>query len=165
MSYYTIENFHPGRLSIGFTERGVSFIQLGIDDKELKERCPKAREDKMCKWKHDVLKCLEGEVSYGDIPLDVYGTEFQVKVWKELRKIPYGEVRTYSEIAEAFGDRSKVRAVANACGSNPVPFVIPCHRVIREDGSIGGYYYGTPLKEYLLHKEKSGKITLSEQSI
>ena len=73
------------------------------------------------------------------IVLDAIGTPFQVRVWEEIRKIPHGETRTYKGIAEAIGAPSSYRAVANACGSNPVPISIPCHRVIRSDGSVGGY--------------------------
>jgi AraC family transcriptional regulator of adaptative response/methylated-DNA-[protein]-cysteine methyltransferase len=154
---YTIEDCIFGRLLVGFTDLGISFIHLGNDDVELedaiKKRYPKALNGKVCEWSHDILRYLKGEISHTDPPLDIRGTEFQLEVWKELRKIPYGEVRSYSDIAEALGDKNKARAVANACGSNPVPFIIPCHRVIRGDGSLGGYYYGRRLKKRLLRRE------------
>ncbi len=83
------------------------------------------------------------------------GTEFQIEVWKELSKIPKGEVRTYKQIAKSIGKPKSSRAVANACAKNPYPIVIPCHRVIRSDGTIGGYsgQGGVKLKKELLKKE------------
>ena len=83
------------------------------------------------------------------------GTEFQIKVWKELSKIPKGEVRTYKQIAKSIGKPKSSRAVANAWAKNPYPIVIPCHRVIRSDGTIGGYsgQGGVKLKKELLKKE------------
>ena len=83
------------------------------------------------------------------------GTEFQIEVWKELSKIPKGEVRTYKQIAKSIGKPKSSRAVANACAKNPYPIVIPCHRVIRSDGTIGGYSGegGVKLKKELLKKE------------
>ena len=87
--------------------------------------------------------------------MDLKGTEFQIKVWKELSKIPKGEVRTYKQIAKSIGKPRSSRAVANACAKNPYPIVIPCHRVIRSDGLIGGYsgHGGIKRKKELLQKE------------
>lgn len=88
--------------------------------------------------------------------LDVQGTPFQIRVWDEIRKIPYGETRTYKSIAKAIGKSDSYRAVANACGSNPIPISVPCHRVIRSDGMLGGYSGpgGSSGKELLLAAEK-----------
>ena len=90
-------------------------------------------------------------------PPDTQGTPFQIRVWEEIRKIPPGETRTYKSIAEAIGKPSSYRAVANACGSNPIPISVPCHRVIRSDGLVGGYSGpgGASGKEALLAVEKS----------
>ncbi len=87
---------------------------------------------------------------------DIRGTNFQVSVWKEISKIPYGETRTYKEIAKLLGKPNSSRAVANACGKNPFPLDIPCHRVIRSDGKIGGYSGkgGVETKEKLLMQEQ-----------
>ena len=87
--------------------------------------------------------------------MDLKGTEFQIKVWKELSKIPKGEVRTYKQIAKSIGKPKSSRAVANACAKNPYPIVIPCHRVIRSDGTVGGYsgHGGIKRKKELLQKE------------
>ena len=87
------------------------------------------------------------------------GTEFQIRVWNELKKIPKGETRTYKEIAELIGKPTAARAVANACGKNPYPITIPCHRVIRSDGGLGGYSGegGVDKKKLLLKNEKIQK--------
>ena len=87
------------------------------------------------------------------------GTEFQIRVWNELKKIPKGETRTYKEIAELIGKPTAARAVANACGKNPYPITIPCHRVIRSDGGLGGYSGegGVEKKKLLLRNEKIQK--------
>ena len=86
----------------------------------------------------------------------LYGTEFQKLVWKEILKIPYGETRTYSQIAESIGRPSSVRAVANACGQNKLAIIVPCHRVVGKNG-IGGYKWGIELKEWLIAHEKKLK--------
>ena len=87
---------------------------------------------------------------------DIKGTDFQVSVWKEIAKIPYGEIRTYKDIANAIGKPNSSRAVANACGKNPYPLIIPCHRVIRTDGNLGGYsgVGGLKTKKKLLEQEQ-----------
>ncbi|PZC41968.1 MAG: methylated-DNA-[protein]-cysteine S-methyltransferase [Chloroflexi bacterium] len=92
--------------------------------------------------------------------MDLVGTEFQIKVWEELSKIPFGETRTYKDVAEAIGHPQSSRAVANACAKNPYPIEIPCHRVIRSDGSLGGYSGsgGVAAKQELLFNEKRDKI-------
>ena len=91
-----------------------------------------------------------------EVAPDSQGTPFQIRVWEEIRKIPPGETRTYKNIAEAIGNPSSYRAVANACGSNPIPISVPCHRVIRSDGLTGGYSGpgGTSGKEVLLAVER-----------
>ncbi len=88
------------------------------------------------------------------------GTRFERRVWETLRQIPYGEVRSYGWVAERIGNPKASRAVGGACGSNPVPFVIPCHRVIASDGSLGGYGYGLPVKRHLLKSEGIDLSTL-----
>lgn len=87
------------------------------------------------------------------------GTKFQIRVWEELKKIPHGETRTYKQIAESIGFPKSARAVANACGKNPFPVTIPCHRVIKSDGSLGGYSAigGLAKKKELLEQEKNSK--------
>jgi O-6-methylguanine DNA methyltransferase len=88
--------------------------------------------------------------------LDVQSTAFQWRVWEELRAIPYGSTRSYSEIAQRIGQPDASRAVAQACANNPVAIVIPCHRVVRANGNIGGYRWGAERKERLLAQEREG---------
>jgi AraC family transcriptional regulator of adaptative response/methylated-DNA-[protein]-cysteine methyltransferase len=90
-----------------------------------------------------------------NIPLDLRGTAFQQMVWKELRHIPAGQTRSYAEVAKTIGRPKAVRAVANACASNPVALVVPCHRVVQKNGSLAGYRWGVKRKAALLEKEHS----------
>ncbi|MGB7599883.1 MAG: methylated-DNA--[protein]-cysteine S-methyltransferase, partial [Candidatus Sulfotelmatobacter sp.] len=99
------------------------------------------------------LKHLRGREPHLDLPTDVRATAFQRRVWEELRKIPYGATRSYSEVARAVGKPSAVRAVARACATNPVAVVVPCHRVVSKDGKLTGYRWGTDRKRELLKKE------------
>jgi len=105
----------------------------------------------------DLLDYLEGKRPHLDLPLDIQATAFQWQVWGELRAIPYGKTSSYSNIAKAMGRPKAVRAVARACATNPVALVIPCHRVIREDQSFGGYRWGLERKKALLAKESASK--------
>jgi AraC family transcriptional regulator of adaptative response/methylated-DNA-[protein]-cysteine methyltransferase len=91
-----------------------------------------------------------------EIPLDVVGTTFQWRVWRALQRIPSGETRSYSAIARAIGKPKAVRAVAQACGANRVAVVVPCHRVVRDDGTLGGYRWGVDVKARLLDAEAQG---------
>ena len=96
-----------------------------------------------------------GKLEKFSLQLDFVGTEFQKKVWSALLTIPFGETRSYAQIAEQIGNPKAVRAVARACASNPVSIVVPCHRVIREDGSLAGYRWGLSRKEQLLAQERA----------
>lgn len=100
-----------------------------------------------------VLDCIDGKLIDNDIPLELTGSAFQLKVWQALCTIGYGQKITYKQLAEMIGKPKAFRAVANACGRNPVAVVIPCHRVIRSDGTIGGYRWGEAVKENLLQRE------------
>ena len=91
------------------------------------------------------------------LPLDLRGTAFQRRVWEALRRIPFGETRTYGELAEMVGAPSAVRAVARACAQNHVSLAVPCHRVVGKDGDLTGYRWGVPRKRALLAKERAGK--------
>ena len=95
-----------------------------------------------------------------DLPLEILGTEFQKKVWNELTKIPYGETITYGELAKRMGDKNLMRAVAAANGTNPIPIIIPCHRVIGSDGSLTGYGSGLDVKQKLLELEGCWSLDL-----
>ena len=95
-----------------------------------------------------------------DLPLEILGTDFQKKVWDELTKIPYGETISYGELANRMGDKNLMRAVAAANGANPIPIIIPCHRVIGADGSLTGYGGGLDVKQKLLELEGSWTLSL-----
>lgn len=157
---YAIGDSTLGRLLVAATEHGICSVNLGEDDEELisslRREYPKARvvqSARAAQFLDGVKSHLEGQNV--KLPLDLRGTDFQLKVWTALRKIPLGSTRSYSEIAAMIGEPSAVRAVANACGSNPVPLIIPCHRVIRKDGTLGGYGLGIRRKKALLAKERS----------
>jgi len=91
------------------------------------------------------------------LPTDVQATAFQRRVWEELRRIPYGTTKTYSEVARAIGRPTAIRAVARACATNPVSVVVPCHRVVRGDGNLAGYRWGLDRKRALLAKEQASR--------
>jgi len=157
---YSIVDSPLGRLLVGTTERGVCKVSIGDDDDALRatlcQEYPEAeltQDDEINPWVADVLGCLEGRKPRIDLPLDVQATAFQRRVWQELRAIPCGETRSYAEVAVAIGEPKAARAVANACGRNPVAIVVPCHRVVRNDGSLGGYHWGVERKAQLLAQE------------
>ncbi|HZT80149.1 MAG TPA: methylated-DNA--[protein]-cysteine S-methyltransferase [Gemmataceae bacterium] len=151
-----------GRLLIAGTERGVCALYLGDEDADLEEALrqeyPAARIDRdgagLGAWAAEVLDHLRGKRPHLDLPLDVQATAFQWRVWQELRAIPYGGTRTYGEVAARLGRPTAARAVARACATNPVSVVIPCHRVVREDGGLGGYRWGLSRKQALLDRER-----------
>jgi AraC family transcriptional regulator of adaptative response/methylated-DNA-[protein]-cysteine methyltransferase len=157
---YTIVDSPLGRLLVGTTERGVCKLSIGDDDDVLRETLrdeyPAAEltEDAgISPWVVSIVGHLEGRQPRLDLPLDIQATAFQRRVWQELRAIPYGQTRSYAEVAKAIGEPKAVRAVANACGQNPVAIVVPCHRVVRSDGSLGGYHWGAERKARLLAQE------------
>ncbi|MDQ3673061.1 MAG: methylated-DNA--[protein]-cysteine S-methyltransferase, partial [Gemmatimonadota bacterium] len=108
-------------------------------------------------WVSDIVATVEGQRAGSDLPLDLRATAFQWKVWRELQRIPAGETRSYSEVAAAIGSPKAVRAVASACAQNPVALVIPCHRVLRRGGELGGYRWGVERKQQLIEKESAAR--------
>jgi O-6-methylguanine DNA methyltransferase len=104
-----------------------------------------------------VVQHLDGVNPQLDLPTDVIATAFQRRVWEALRSIPLGETRTYSEVAKSIGQPRAVRAVARACATNPTSIVVPCHRVVRTDGAMGGYRWGLGRKKALLAQEKAAR--------
>jgi AraC family transcriptional regulator of adaptative response/methylated-DNA-[protein]-cysteine methyltransferase len=162
---FTIGDSPLGRLLVAATERGVCSVTLGDSDAELARALfaeyPEASIDSkdtsispsLNLWLDCVLDSLKGEQPRVDLPLDIQATAFQWRVWEELRRIPFGSTRSYQEIAKAIGKPNAVRAVARACASNRLALVIPCHRVIREDKSLGGYRWGIQRKKDLLKQE------------
>ena len=147
-----------GPLLIAATPKGICRLTFGEDEAALRRRFPHAdiRPDDgiIAPWVDAALAQIERPSDH-HLPLDVRGTAFQEKVWAELRKIPLGETRSYAEIAAAVGQPGAVRAVGTANGANPVSVLVPCHRVIRSDGSLGGYGGGLPNKVKLLEAEQA----------
>jgi len=161
--HYTIVNSPLGRLLVGSTERGISAVYLGESDARLeaalKKEYPRAdlRRDHNGRnaWIEKIVGHLQGKEPHLDLPTDVQATAFQRRVWEELRRIPYGTTKTYSDVARAIGRPKAIRAVARACAVNPVSVVVPCHRVVREDGKLAGYRWGLDRKLALIEKERA----------
>jgi AraC family transcriptional regulator of adaptative response/methylated-DNA-[protein]-cysteine methyltransferase len=158
---FTVVPCTLGQLLVATTERGVCAIKLG-DDPHTLERllysefsaAKIARDNEAHKdWVRAILNFIAGKEPHLDLPLDVRATAFQKQVWQALQRIPYGETRTYADIAREIGQPSAVRAVANACGANPTALIVPCHRVVRSDGTMGGYHWGIERKRRLLLQE------------
>lgn len=162
---YAVRRFPIGHILVAATARGVCAVKLGDDARALEQalaaeypqarlaRAPRALAAAFA----SVRAYLAGDPSIAKVPLDVQGTVFQRRVWDELRRIPRGETRSYREIARAIGKPRAVRAVGSACGANPAALLIPCHRALRADGSLGGYAWGLARKEKLLAIEKRAR--------
>ncbi len=158
---YAVADSPLGALVVGATDRGVCSISFGDSAETLVEELQKA-------FPKAELKQMDRELEYAvaaivagvkehpgaiSLPMDVRGTAFQQRVWRELQAIPRGETRTYGDIAAAIGSPKSVRAVAGACAANPVAVVVPCHRVVGKDGSLTGYRWGVERKRMLLEVE------------
>ena len=146
-----------GPMLVAATARGVCRLSFSETREDLAARFPNAElvegGEEFASLLQRVVDAVEHPGTGGDIPLDVRGTAFQQRVWAELRKIPPGETRSYAEIAAAAGKPKAVRATGSANGANNVAVLIPCHRVVRSDGSLGGYAYGLDIKRELLKRE------------
>ena len=149
-----------GRMLVAATAKGICRLTFDEDLADLKRRFPNATilkaDTAMASLISGVLQAIETPTAAHDLPIDVAGTAFQEAVWRELRKIPAGETRSYADIAAAIGDPKATRAVGTANGSNPVAVLVPCHRVIRSDGTLGGYAGGLDRKRKLLTAEGAG---------
>jgi AraC family transcriptional regulator of adaptative response/methylated-DNA-[protein]-cysteine methyltransferase len=158
---YTIANSSLGKVLVGATDRGVSAVYLGEKESSLvaalRKEYPKAElaraNGEGDAWLKEILSRVEGSAPRVDLPLDVKATAFQRRVWQELQKIPRGTTRSYAQVARAVGKPGSVRAVARAIATNPACVVVPCHRVIRTDGSLAGYRWGIQRKQKLLERE------------
>jgi len=167
---YTVVDSPLGPLLVAATERGVCSVQFGERDEELeaalRAEYPAAtlRRDEagLGAWVGGLLEHLGGTRPGLTLPLDVRATAFQLLVWEELRRIPYGETRSYGEVAEAVGRPTAARAVARACATNPVALATPCHRVIRGGGELGGYRWGLERKRKLLARERNATAVNDE---
>ncbi len=164
-----------GLVCIGATDRGICHLQFGDDREALRTQLaaeyPRARVAPMDAaaqpafdaWMEALNRHLEGRAPDPALPLDIRGTAFQVRVWTYLRSIPYGEVVSYGEAAAAIGAPRAVRALASACARNPVAIAVPCHRVIRGDGELGGYRWGLARKRTLIDLERRVNARASER--
>jgi AraC family transcriptional regulator, regulatory protein of adaptative response / methylated-DNA-[protein]-cysteine methyltransferase len=153
-----------GLALVATTDRGICMVELGSDpialEAKLRDEFPQARLQRVDAGRDEFLAPrlravaarLAGQAA--DVPVDLIGTAFQKKVWDALMKIPPGQTRSYAELAAQLGQPTASRAVASACAHNRVALVVPCHRVIRGDGSLGGYRWGLPLKQQLLQRER-----------
>lgn len=159
---YTISDSPFGRLLVGATGQGICMVSLGDADHSLvgalRRKYPEAEiEEDQTVLKETVriiLDYLSGRRTHLDLPVAIRTTPFRLKVYEALKAIPYGKTCSYEEIAQAVGSPKAVRAVGSACADNPVALVIPCHRVIKKDGSLGGYRWGRERKAKLLEMER-----------
>jgi AraC family transcriptional regulator of adaptative response/methylated-DNA-[protein]-cysteine methyltransferase len=163
---YVIAKTSLGSLLVGATARGVCAVTLGNNAKvleaALESEYPAATRkhvatpsDSLALWVAEIIEAVDSDRVRLDIPLDIQASAFQWKVWRELQKIPFGETRSYGEVASAIGAPKAVRAVASACANNRAAVVIPCHRVVRQTGALGGYRWGIERKRQLLAKERA----------
>lgn len=158
---YTTVNSPLGYLLVAATVRGLCDVRLGDTVAELEEglfqdfgdALLRRAEDELQAWVQAVVDYLSG-MPLPELPCDVQGTAFQLRVWDTLRKIPSGTTRSYSDIADAIGQPTAVRAVARACATNPIALLVPCHRVIPKTGGLGGYRWGVARKQALLDLER-----------
>ncbi len=163
---YTIADSPLGRMLIAATDKGICAIQFANSDHELQQGlmrefpfATRRRDDAaLAEWSVNLTRLMQGNEPNPSLPLDIRTTAFQRKVWETLQKIPRGETRSYSAVARKIGMPKATRAVARACATNPVAVAIPCHRVIREDGNLGGYRWGLERKEQLLAMEKEAGV-------
>ncbi len=161
--FYAISPCGLGKLLVAATERGLCRVELGTADgallEDLRREFPEAdsieRDDAaLGTFVTELLRRIDGAKPREDLPLDIQVTAFQRRVYEELLRIPSGETRSYAEIAEAIGQPTASRAVGNACATNPVALAIPCHRVLRNNGSLGGYAWGIERKQALISAER-----------
>lgn len=161
---YAITSSPVGLILVAWTKRGLCSVKIGDSEKaataSLRAEFPNAaleRAPEVSSFAAAMLEHVTGDRREIDLPLDIRATAFQLRVWRALKQIPYGETRSYSEVAESIGAPRAARAVARACATNPVALAIPCHRVVRNDGSLGGYGFGVERKEVLLATEKRNR--------
>jgi len=163
---YGVRETSFGLLLMAATRRGICFVQFGDNEDDLltqlQQEFPRAdftvskaqESDELSNWMNALNDYLSGSKSRPELPLDINGTAFQMRVWKFLMSIPDGEVRSYTDVAKGIKKPRAIRAVASACASNTIAILIPCHRVLRSNGTMGGYRWGTDRKVALLEKEK-----------
>jgi AraC family transcriptional regulator of adaptative response/methylated-DNA-[protein]-cysteine methyltransferase len=162
---YCIKKCHLGKLLVARTDKGICAVSMGDSERILEAfliseyryaQIHREQSSELAIWTRKILKYLDSEevILLEDLPLDARATSFQYRVWRELQSIPYGATRSYSEIAQKLSYSKGSRAIGSACAENPVSLVIPCHRVIRRDGSLGGYGSGLERKASIIHRER-----------
>ena len=160
---YTFTASPLGRMLIAATSKGICAVQFADSDEELEEGLKREfpfairrhDDNAMREWKDHLLAQMRGQRVNSALPLDIQATAFQRRVWSYLRSIPFGETRSYAAVAKAIGQPTASRAVARACAANPVAVAIPCHRVVRQGGEMGGYRWGVERKKVLLQMEQA----------
>lgn len=163
--HYTVTESALGKTLVAGTGRGLCAIRFGKRVRDLEKELRrdfrhatlKNDDSHLSRWVTRVLDLIEHPAKTNELPLDIRGTAFQKKVWLTLRKIPAGQTVSYGEVARRIGRPRAVRAVASACGANPVAVVIPCHRVIGTNGKLSGYRWGLKRKQQLLNNERKSK--------
>ena len=158
---YTTSECPLGKLLVAKTKKGICMIAIGRTDSELERRMhdsfPDATAERDDRGLSSVRRMVERRIAGKDLkekmPLDLHGTPFQLAVWNEMLRIPPGKTLSYAEVARKIGKPKAFRAVAQACGANPVPVVVPCHRVVASGGKLGGYTGGIDRKIALLEAE------------
>lgn len=159
--YYTSFSSPLGTIWAAATEKGLCAIEMGCGFEQLQAVLVRritdpefvAAPNRLQPYVEQLSAYFRGELREFAVPLDLWGTDFQKQVWQALCKIPYGETRTYRDIAAAVGNPKACRAVGNANGKNPIPIIVPCHRVVAAGGKLGGYSGGLDKKEFLLKLE------------
>ncbi|MFL5566470.1 MAG: bifunctional DNA-binding transcriptional regulator/O6-methylguanine-DNA methyltransferase Ada [Gemmatimonadaceae bacterium] len=165
---YVIAKTSLGSLLVGATDRGICAVTLGDDapslEAALAHEYPSASRTRvdapssqLAAWVQEIVAAVDAKRTQPEVPIDVEASAFRWKVWRELQKIPFGETRSYSEIASAIGSPKSTRAVASACAKNPIAVIVPCHRVVQQSGALGGYRWGIERKRRLLEKEHAAR--------
>lgn len=164
--HWAVRKSRLGWLAMAATARGVCFAQFGDDADGLRDelarefpkaaRVESAGSAQLDAWIEALDAHLSRSAPMPDLPLDLRGTAFQMRVWRFLQGIPLGETRSYADVAQAIGAPKATRAVGTACGANRVAVLVPCHRVLRGDGGLGGYRWGLERKRALLAAETAG---------
>ena len=164
---YTIVDSPLGRLLVGATGKGLCSVKLGGSEQDLaaklRKEFPRAEfhpdDPALAEWVENLVCHLGGKLHDLELPVDVRATAFQRQVWDYLKTIPYGETRSYQQVADNLGRPGGARAVGRACAANPVAVVVPCHRVVRQSGGLGGYRWGIELKAALLAGEQDETVS------
>jgi len=162
--HYAESQSPVGHIIAVVSHKGLAALRLVENDnpqkivKDIAQQFPGAtlvKDDrKIAPVLRQIEEVMSGRLAASRVPLDLHGTPFQKRVWKELARVPWGKTYTYSDLARKAGNPKAVRAVASCCARNPIAFVVPCHRILRKGGGLGGYYWGLDRKRELLEREK-----------